>query len=168
MGIYHEHPDFWPPDLYSGNVAEALGELMFGFFRMLRAAYLHSLWPLLLAAVALEFGLYLLLGQRWFSFYGHATTALVIVLPLAWIVTSRYRRLGLRRWPAWIFFTLIAIAALAQIAYWAVFFANRELAIMLAVGRGMFLEYAGALLPWLAVLAALLVLWLTARGVRAD
>lgn len=135
---------------------------------MTRTAFLHKLWPLLLVAIALEAGLYLVLGQRWFGFYGHATIALVIVMPLAWIVTSRYRRLGLRRWPAWIFFGLIAITAIIQIAYWTVFFTSRDQAITLAIGRGMVLEHAGPFLIWAALLAAALGVWLVARAAARD
>lgn len=135
---------------------------------MSRTAFLQILWLLILLTVALEAGLYFILGERWFGFYGHATTALIILVPLSWIVTSRYRTLGLSPWPVWIFFGLIAIIAAAQIAFWALFFMSGQQGIGLAIGRGIILEYVEPFLLWAALAIAGLGVWLVIRAASRD
>lgn len=121
---------------------------------MSRARFLQNLWPLLVAAVVLELGLYLVMGQRWFSFYGHAATALVLILPLGWLFFSRFRALGRSRWWPGIFFALVGLAALTQIAYWAAFFSSSRHFVLLTMARSMALERGEAYLGGAALCVA--------------
>lgn len=129
---------------------------------MSRARFLRNLWPLAIAAVVLEVGLYLAMGQRWFSFYGHAVTALLLVLPLGWLFLTRFRTLGLSRWWPGIFLALVSLAAIVQIAYWTAFFSSSRHFAVLAMARSMALERGEHLLGWAALGIALfgfVLLW---------
>lgn len=126
---------------------------------------MRNLWPLAVAAIILEIGLYLVKGERWFSFYGHAVTALVLILPLAWVVFSRFKSLGVSRWWPGIFFTIVGLAATIQIAYWTSFFSSSQHGVMLAIGRSMALERAEPYLAWAALGVAGFGLWLIWKAV---
>jgi len=129
-----------------------------------RTAFLKSLWPLAIVAVVFELGLYFVMGARWFGFYGHAVTVLALVVPVAWLVTSRFTAQGFSRWPAWLFFSLVALAAILQIAYWTAFFSMSDLAAPLAMARGMAREALGPFELWALLAAALLAACLILRA----
>lgn len=134
---------------------------------MSRATFLKSLAAITAFGAALALILYLI-NTRWFSFYGPATTALAIVIPLIWILSARYRTLRLHRWPLWIFTAAVAIPAMIQIAYWTVFFSNKDAAIPLAIGRSMVLEKTEAFLIWPALVIAAFGIWLLSRPLLRD
>jgi len=118
---------------------------------MSRARFLRNFWPLAVAAFVLEVGLYLAMGQRWFSFYGHALTALLLIFPLGWLFLTRFRTLGLSRWWPGIFFTLVGLAAIIQIAYWTAFFSSSRYFAVLAMARNLALERGEFMLGWAAL-----------------
>lgn len=134
---------------------------------MSRATFLKRLATIIAFGAALALILYLI-NARWFSFYGAATTTLAVIIPLTWILTTRYRTLGLRRWPLWIFAALAALPALIQVAYWTVFFSSKDAAIPLAIGRSMILEKTEAFLLWPAFAIAVFGMWLTSRALIRD
>lgn len=134
---------------------------------MSHATFLKGFISTAAFGAALALVLYLL-NTRWFSFYGPATTTLAIIIPLIWILTARYHSLGLRRWPLWVFAAAVAIPAIVQIAYWTVFFSNKDAAILLAIGRTMILEKTEAFLIWPALAIAAFGIWLVSRALVHD
>lgn len=119
-------------------------------------------------ALALALLLRLLLGARWFSFFGLAAVTLA-ALPFVVAALRRdavTRRLS--RWPIWLTALLTALAALIQIGFWAAFFTLGADGAPLAIGRGLALDKAGFLLPWLAAALAGLWLWLMTRRGRPN
>jgi hypothetical protein len=115
-------------------------------------------------AVALQFGQ----GVRWFSFYGWATLALVLVVMLAPAVWRRLGAQGFPRWPVVVLAVVIAVACLVQIGFWAAFFGLGTSGMPLGMVRSMLLGAAGPYLPWAAGLVALAAAWLLARAAGPD
>jgi hypothetical protein len=124
----------------------------------------------LIAALALLLALLLrvVMGARWHSFYGAATVVLVALPFLAAALGRDAIARGLSRWPIWLVVTLTALPALIQIGFWVTFFTLGADGATLAIGRGLVLEKAGFLLPWLAAGLAGLWLWLATRASRRN
>jgi hypothetical protein len=124
----------------------------------------------LIAALALLLALLLrvVMGARWHSFYGAATVVLVALPFLAAALGRDAIARGLSRWPIWLAVTLTALPALIQIGFWVTFFTLGADGATLAICRGLVLEKAGFLLPWLAAGLAGLWLWLATRAGRRN
>lgn len=133
-----------------------------------RANYIHRLGHAVAAAAASAVVTRLALGERWFSFYGIAAAILVALAIAAPAIVRRSGALGYVRWPAILLLGAIALAALAQIAFWAAFFWLGPDGLILGLARTMLLEHAGPVLPYATGLAGLLVAWLAARGLGRD
>lgn len=118
-----------------------------------------------IAALAITLALFLrlALGARWFSFYGLASVTLAALPFLAAALRSDAIARGLSRWPIWLAALATALPALIQIGFWAAFFTLGADGTPLAIGRGLVLDKAGFLLPWLAAALAGLWLWLLTR-----
>lgn len=123
-----------------------------------------------IAALALLLALLLrvVMGARWHSFYGAATVVLVALPFVAAALRRDAIARSLSRWPIWIAVALTALPALIQIGFWATYFTLGADGATLAIGRGLVLEQAGFLLPWLAAGLAGLWLWLPIRSNRRN
>jgi hypothetical protein len=127
--------------------------------------YLANLLTLFGALIALGLVLYFAAGSRWFSFYGLASLTLIAVVFASWLIFKRYRTLGLRRWPAFLFLLLIAAACIVQIAFWYLFFSSGTQGLGLAAGRSMVMPVIESWLPLAGGLSAVAFVWLLGRGV---
>lgn len=118
---------------------------------------------ILAAALAVAFGLRFGFGQRWFSFYGLAAVALVILPFLSTTVLAAHRERNWRRWPIWLLIAMTAVTALTQIGFWLAFFHAGSGGLGLAIGRAMFKSLFDAGGAWLVIALATLWLILIAR-----
>jgi hypothetical protein len=116
-----------------------------------------------LAMLAAGAILRLVMGSRWFDFYGLATVTLGGALPLfAALVRGLEVRGYPRRLAAWVVVPLV-LAALVQIGYWTAYFSSVSSGIQLGMGRLMLsLQVGHWILPAVLVcmIAAAVVVWL--------
>ncbi len=131
---------------------------------MSKQSYLTRIMATAIALVALAAILRFGLGERWFGFYGWATLALVGAVLLSSIIFSRYRKIGLRRWPTLLVLVPIAITALIQIGFWTVFFTAGLQGLGLGLGRSMAIGYVEQALPALIALLTAALLFVLYRG----
>ncbi len=131
---------------------------------MTRSSFLGRLGLILAGAVILAVVLRLVIGARWFGFYGAATVTLLLLPLLALTLAARYRALGKARWPVVLLIVPAGAMALVQAGYWWAFFNLGPAGIPLGVIRVMTADVLALARPAATLGLALVALWLVARG----
>jgi hypothetical protein len=131
---------------------------------MTRLPYRKYLAVTLASAALLALFLWLITPQRWFSFYGPASTLLAAILPLSYLLWQRLPIIDWHR--GWTFVFAIPALTLAaiQIGFWTLFFTYGTTNPTFGVARGMVQMYVGPYLPLLGLMLAAAWGWLFWRS----
>lgn len=106
------------------------------------------------------------LGPRWFAFYGWATIAVTAAPILTWLLWKRLPQTGTSRWWSLLAGLPILIAALVQIVFWSLFFAQGPTNPMYGVMRELVRPWLEAGWPIACVSMLAIWLWLLATAAR--